>query len=702
MSAPPRDARYDAGPGDAAWHRRLREPGLVAISLLCALILPVPAHAQAVNYDDLEQLLGEPVTTSATGKLQRVSEVPANMVIITADDIRRSGADNIPDILQFVAGLNVRRYGFAAADVGVRGYNETSNPRLLVLVNGQQVYLDDLGRTQWYTLPVQLDEIRQIEVIKGPSTALYGFNAASGVINIITYNPLYDSVNTATVRFGTQDYKALSAVGTVPITDMGAVRVSVDGFRANDFDPVTVNPDDLPYRASPERGAVNIDGRLRVAPGVELFASGAVVNTRAWEATASPYYGTDYQRTNWSRLGMSDDTRLGLLGLSAYRNELRYTYSGFSERVDLHDTVYVVQASDVVKPAASQTFRLGLDYRNNAATSSDSLAGRIGYEVFSASLMWDWQIIPSLTLTNAVRFDHFVLNQDGALLVGTGYTSSSYNDRAINQPSFNSGLVWKGSEQDTFRLLAARGLQLPSIYDLGLQDVEVYANQNQTDFFVGQPKLNATAISNAEFDWDRSLPAVLSTIRLAVFAQRTDDIISNPYEATPVDIGPLPNGTQGMILPAANVGNSSALGGELGLHGEAPFGLRWNASYSHISIFDHLSINRGGVYSPQEYRSGTPAHVVVLGVGYTRGAWEVNLQGRWQSHFTDFAANPTGSTLVPVTIGNYVVLNGRLAYKVTRNATLALSVLQFDNSHTLEAAAPPVERRIFLSATTGF
>ena len=52
------------------------------------------------------------------------------------EEIRRSGADNIPDILQFVAGLNVRRYGFAAADVGVRGYNETSNPRLLVLLNG--------------------------------------------------------------------------------------------------------------------------------------------------------------------------------------------------------------------------------------------------------------------------------------------------------------------------------------------------------------------------------------------------------------------------------------------------------------------------------------------------------------------------------------------------------------------------------------
>ena len=700
MSATASARRNSAGSTGVAGRHGLRAPGLLTLGLAGLLCAPLPTHAQSVDHGDLEQLFGEPVTTSATGKPQRASEVPANMEIITADDIRRSGADNIPDILQFVAGLDVRRYGFAAADVGVRGYNETSNPRLLVLVNGQQVYLDDLGRTQWYTLPVQLDEIRQIEVIKGPSTALYGFNAASGVINIITYDPLYDSVNKVTARTGTQSYESLSAVGTARIADVGGVRVSADGFRAHEFNPATVFPDDLPYRASPERGAVSADGRVRIAPGVELFASGAAVDTRTWEATASPYYGTDYQRTNWSRVGVSADTRLGLLGLSLYRNELRYLYNGATDREDLHDTVYVAQANDVVKLGASHTVRLGLDYRNNSATSSDVLPGRVGYEVFSGSLMWDWQITPSLSLTNAVRFDHFVLNQHGALLPGTGYTTSSYNDRAINQPSFNSGLVWKATERDTLRLLAARGLQLPSIYDLGLQDLEVYGGQ--PNIFLGQPALNAAAVSNVELDWDRAVPALSSTIRAAVFAQRTDDIITNPYEAAPVGNGIIANGFEELIIQAANVGHSSALGGEIGLRGQSPSGLRWNASYSYISIFDHLSINQDGIYSPQDYQHGTPTHAVVLGAGYSHGPWEFDLQGRWQSHFLDFRANPNGTTLLPVTVGDYVVLNARLAYKVTRNATLAVSALQFNTSHVLEAAAPPVERRIFLSATVGF
>jgi outer membrane receptor for ferrienterochelin and colicins len=203
----------------------LRHLGLYAMAASLMLMLSAKPFAQRIDTGALQQLFDESVTTSATGKPQRASDAPADIEIITADDIRRSGADNLPDVLRFVAGLDVRRYGFAAADVGVRGYNETSNPRLLVLLDGQQVYLDDLGRTQWYTLPVILSEIKQIEVIKGPNTALFGFNAASGVINIITYDPLYDRpLNVAQVYTGTQDYARLSAVGTGRIGDKAAIR----------------------------------------------------------------------------------------------------------------------------------------------------------------------------------------------------------------------------------------------------------------------------------------------------------------------------------------------------------------------------------------------------------------------------------------------------------------------------------------------
>jgi outer membrane receptor for ferrienterochelin and colicins len=699
------------GPGDeSSFSHRRRAPargvisarliaaGLIVAGLVCLLHVS-PASAQTADYAGFEELLGEPVTTSATGKPQRVSEVPVNMDIITADDIRRSGADNIPDILQFVAGLDVRRYGFGAADVSVRGYNETSNPRLLVLLNGQQVYLDDLGRTQWYTLPVELDEIRQIEIIKGPNTALFGFNAASGVINIITYDPMRESLNTATVRAGTQGYTSLSAIGTGRIADVGGVRLGADGFRAQEYVATGVAPGDLAYRASPERNAFTFDARAQAAPNVQIFASGAAVETRIWEATASPFYGTDFERTNWARAGLEADTRLGLLGLSVYRNELLYSYNGASETTNLDDTVVVVQASDLVKLNADHTLRIGLDYRNNTATSSAGLAGRVGYEVYSGSTMWDWQITPDLSLTNAVRFDHFVLNQHGTLVPDVGFPSSAYNGRTIDQPSFNSGLVWKLTQQDTLRLLAGRGLQLPSIYDLGLQDRQPPGPDSLGYLFLGNPGVSAATINNLEADWDRSLPALNSTVRMAIFGQRTDNILINPYEATPSGDGLLLGGAEEQRLLAANVGYSSAVGSEIGLRGHAASGIRWNASYSFISITDHLAINQNGIYSPQNFQQGTPTNVVVLGGGYTYGRWEFDAQSRWQSWFLDYRANPDSGTLQPVKVANYILANARVGYRVTDNITAALSAQQFNVSQLMVSAGPPIERRIFVSLT---
>ena len=69
---------------------------------------PGAVRAQAVNYGALEELFGQPVTTSVTGKPQLASQVPGDLVIITHDQIRQSGATDIPSILQFVTGIDVR------------------------------------------------------------------------------------------------------------------------------------------------------------------------------------------------------------------------------------------------------------------------------------------------------------------------------------------------------------------------------------------------------------------------------------------------------------------------------------------------------------------------------------------------------------------------------------------------------------------
>jgi outer membrane receptor protein involved in Fe transport len=116
---------------------------------LCILASAGVASAQSMDYGSLEQLFNEPVTTSATGSPQRATEAPVDMTIISASDIKRSGAGDLPTILSRVAGVDVLNFAAGQSDVGIRGYNQARSPRLLVLINGRQVYLDHFGYTDW-------------------------------------------------------------------------------------------------------------------------------------------------------------------------------------------------------------------------------------------------------------------------------------------------------------------------------------------------------------------------------------------------------------------------------------------------------------------------------------------------------------------------------------------------------------------------
>jgi outer membrane receptor for ferrienterochelin and colicins len=663
-----------------------------------AACLALPAFAQTLDYSTLEQVFDEPVTTSATGKPQRASDAPVNMVIVTQDDIRRSGAVSIPDVLQFVPGVDVRRYGLASAEVGIRGYNQPYNPRLLVLVNGRQVYSDDYGHVNWSSIPIQLAEIRQIEVIKGPNSALYGFNAVSGVINILTYDPLRDRVNTATLQGGTQGYLGASAVGTAQIGDRAGLRISIGGFRANDFAPVDIPPADAASRQNPLVGAFNIDGRLRIAPGVEAYVEGSMSDSRVAEKGFQGAFDTNFTRTNSLRAGISADTAIGLLSLSAYRNGQQVSISsgtpiGVANWVN--DDVYVVQASDLVKLGTDHTLRLGFEYRNNAATAPGFFQGTIGYEVYAASLMWNWQITSDLSLTNAIRVDDLHLRYSGTLAAGTGFTGADYDHAGLAVPSFNSGLVFNLTEQDTLRLMLARGVQLPSLVDFGLQ---IPFGTFGPVVIAGSPNVRPSTVDSIELDYDRALPVIDSSLRVALFAQRNRDLISQPF-AVPPAIGP----TGLPVLLAGNVGGSDAVGAELSIKGHSESGFRWQLGYAFVATTDNTVLNRGFVVtSAVDYARSVPRNVVIAGFGYTRGPLEIDFLGRWQSSYRDFQISPAPLLLQPVEVQNYVTLNARIGYRITDNFTAAVAVQQFNVSRLLQTAGPPVERRAIAGITARF
>lgn len=131
----------------------------------------------------------ERVVVTASRYGQPPLDSPSTVTILTEQDIRLSGASTIPDVLRRVAGIDVMFLSAGQADVSIRGFNREFSNKVLVLVDGRSIYLDFLGIVSWAVLGIGLEEIERIEVIRGPGSAIYGANAMTGVVNIITKVP---------------------------------------------------------------------------------------------------------------------------------------------------------------------------------------------------------------------------------------------------------------------------------------------------------------------------------------------------------------------------------------------------------------------------------------------------------------------------------------------------------------------------------
>ncbi len=148
-----------------------------------------------------EDIYRETVVT-ASRNAQSPLDSPNSTTIITRQDILLSGITRIPELLRRVAGADVMQMTGGDANVSLRGFNSRLANKLLVLVNGRSVYNDILGSTFWETLSIDVDQIERIEVVRGPGSALYGADAVTGVVNIITIAP---GEGKSGVRFGYGD-----------------------------------------------------------------------------------------------------------------------------------------------------------------------------------------------------------------------------------------------------------------------------------------------------------------------------------------------------------------------------------------------------------------------------------------------------------------------------------------------------------------
>jgi len=124
--------------------------------------------------------------TSASKKEQKLSRVAAAIFVITQEDIQRSGATNIPDLLRMVPGLDIGQINGSTWAIGARGFNDQFSDKLLVTIDGRIVYTPNFGGVYWDMVDLPLRDIDRIEVIRGPGGSIWGANAVNGVISIFT------------------------------------------------------------------------------------------------------------------------------------------------------------------------------------------------------------------------------------------------------------------------------------------------------------------------------------------------------------------------------------------------------------------------------------------------------------------------------------------------------------------------------------
>jgi outer membrane receptor protein involved in Fe transport len=246
-------------------------PGIYSVDVRLVGFSPIVRGSITVGSADVDlppvalalASLNDRVVVTATKEDTPLVDVPATMSVLTSETIATSPAENYGDLLRAVPGLNVIQTSARDINLTSRQATTTLSNSQLVLVDGRSVYLDFFGIVLWDFLPTNLSDIQQIEVIRGPASAVWGANAETGVVNIITKTPREAPGITASISAGLFGRGAGSSLGRGPggifgsnasvariVNDRWSYRLSAGYFASNAYArpagtvPLIVDPRD--------------------------------------------------------------------------------------------------------------------------------------------------------------------------------------------------------------------------------------------------------------------------------------------------------------------------------------------------------------------------------------------------------------------------------------------------------------------------
>jgi iron complex outermembrane recepter protein len=389
-----------------------RTTWIIAAVVTAALAIHVSGgEADAADPSIAEELLllKEETVSIAVRHEQPISEAPSNVYVITDEDIRHSGATDIPTILRRIPGIEVMQTGGADFNVSARGDNQTSANKMLVMVDGRSIYIDLQGTVFWKAIPVTLPEIKRIEVLIGPASVLYGFNAFDGIINIITKSP--EEMKGTTLQFGGGE------LGTISSAAIQAGMIGRFGYRlsaGHDQNQQWRNRDALAFRDN----KFNLQTEYAITSDSKILVSGGLVDVNRFDGPITDVFqlstpfthghaNVAYERPNffvrawWMQWNASTDQ----ITSPPLANFVRLTdRNGSSYKVPFIGNTYNAEAQHTLEFGSTNRLSYGLNYRLNTLSSSgiDSFSKETRLGMY---LQDEWNISQSLTTVVGARYD---------------------------------------------------------------------------------------------------------------------------------------------------------------------------------------------------------------------------------------------------------------------------------------------------------
>jgi iron complex outermembrane recepter protein len=488
----------------ADWQRTLSRTFTWAMALASVLLLSGRADAVLDLSDMSIEELAQIEVTSVSKSAQPLSDAPGAIYVITHDDIVRSGAPNLPEMLRLAPNLQVAQTGANAYVITARGFSgspaaQNMPNKLLILIDGRSVYTPLYSGVYWDMQDVLPEDVDRIEVISGPGATLWGANAVNGVINVITRKSgetqgLYGSVEagaderSAGLRYGGKAGETLS------------YRLYVRGYE----DDQTRTAIGLPA----QDGWWRVQGGFRVdwAPSPN---DGVTLQGDAYDGTRSQPNAPDEDirgrnlLLRWSRAFAAAST----LQVQAYYDRTERDSDGSGFTIDTYDL-------DV-----QHSFALGS--RNDVVWGGGIRVSR--HNLIGVPSFFFEPQRRTLTLGNIFVQDTLKIGDTIQLILGMKLEDDPYSKAAFLP---NVRATWRPTENMMLWAAVSRAIRSPTPFDR-----DVVEKVGAIEFIIGGPNFRAEKVTAFELGV-RAQPSSKLSLSVSAFYNRYDDLRSIEFNRT--------------------------------------------------------------------------------------------------------------------------------------------------------------------------